>query len=448
MPNKIIVAIHGIGDQVRCETIQLVAHRFAAYCAVKEDIPLGRLNATLIPMAGDVPPIELEVRKEPHGDLDVKLLPAPAAEMGPGAYLVQSPPFTGTLGFAEVYWADIPRGLAKDRYNLEEAKRWATTMVDRVRVLGRTRREEVKAQRAVTPPGEDADKLKRIEENLPTDADYDLAAAVIREIIETIDGLQKLLYWLGKAMLLTFDLEKILVDYLGDVQVVAEFDNYRRKIVDIFHSAMTTIHDGMRRAAKTAWERAAAETDPAAKRKAEEEATAAENAEIYIVAHSEGTVVAFLGILEAISRSSPWVGRLHGLMTIGSPLNKHLLLWPELFENAIPPTANPPQKVKWVNYYDLGDPVGFRLERTREWMGQKGWSRSFDFEDADDVGFTRYYLAGKAHLDYFQDEEVFGHFIQTVVKLRPPDGQDGSAPKQFPDPPGDLRWRAITKSCG
>ena len=74
IPNKIIVAIHGIGDQVRCETIQLVARRFAAYCAVKEDIPLGRLNATLIPMAGDPAPIELKVRKRRMGDLDVKLL--------------------------------------------------------------------------------------------------------------------------------------------------------------------------------------------------------------------------------------------------------------------------------------------------------------------------------------------------------------------------------------
>ena len=213
IPNKIIVAIHGIGDQVRCETIQLVARRFAAYCAVKEDIPLGRLNATLIPMAGDPAPIELKVRKRRMGDLDVKLLPAPAAETGPCAYLAQSPPFTGTLGFAEVYWADIPRGLAKDGYNLEEAKRWATTVVDRVRALGRKRREEVKALRAATIPGKIADQLKQIEANLPTDADYDLAANVVGELIETIGGMQKLLYWLGKAMRLTFDLEKILVDY-------------------------------------------------------------------------------------------------------------------------------------------------------------------------------------------------------------------------------------------
>jgi hypothetical protein len=32
-----------------------------------------------------------------------------------------------------------------------------------------------------------------------------------------------------------------------------------------------------------------------------------------------------------------------------------------------------------------------------------------------DFGFTRYYFPGKAHNDYWDDNQVFGHFIQTVV---------------------------------
>jgi hypothetical protein len=40
------------------------------------------------------------------------------------------------LAFAEVYWADIPRTVAvvKEGYVLEEAKRWARTIVGRYRL--------------------------------------------------------------------------------------------------------------------------------------------------------------------------------------------------------------------------------------------------------------------------------------------------------------------------
>ena len=53
MPNKIIAAIHGVGDQRRCETIQLVVRQFAQYCAVPLGFPLGGLNAELFPLPGE-----------------------------------------------------------------------------------------------------------------------------------------------------------------------------------------------------------------------------------------------------------------------------------------------------------------------------------------------------------------------------------------------------------
>ena len=54
---------------------------------------------------------------------------------------------------------------------------------------------------------------------------------------------------------------------------------------------------------------------------------------IHIVAHSEGTVVTFLGLLNGLRQPEefPWVKHVRGLMTIGSPLNKHIILWPELW---------------------------------------------------------------------------------------------------------------------
>jgi hypothetical protein len=381
MPNKIIVAIHGVGDQRRCETIQLVVRQFAQYCAAPLGFPLGGLNAELFPL--------------------------PGGAAGPGAYLVKSPPFSGPLGFAEVYWAGIPRDLAKDGYILEDVKQWGATVVERVRAID----EKVHGCR----PG--------------TDAKYGLAADVIDELIQTIGVLGVLLYLLGKANLFTFDLNKILVDYVDDVQVVAEFGNYRGEILKTFHAAMKAVYDG----------------DP--------------NAEIYIVAHSEGTVVAFLGILEAISRlpgeeagkpaASPWVKQLRGLMTIGSPLNKHVLLWPELFDKLTPPTRQTTRPIHWVNYYDYGDPIGFELEATRRWMDEKEhhWRPFFEFDpNKDDVGFTRYLFPGKAHIDYWQDKDVFGHFIEHVVQLPPrlppaagaAPAAGGTKPKSFERPVSTL----------
>ena len=114
---KILVAVHGIGDQIRCETIQAVAYQLCRYCGQPADIPLGRFNAGV-------------------GFNTGKVTAPGAGAPGLSAFLVKSPPdpkLPEGIGFAEIYWADIPRGPAADRYTLEETKRWARTVVERVR---------------------------------------------------------------------------------------------------------------------------------------------------------------------------------------------------------------------------------------------------------------------------------------------------------------------------
>jgi hypothetical protein len=44
------------------------------------------------------------------------------------------------------------------------------------------------------------------------------------------------------------------------------------------------------------------------------------------------------------------------------------------------------------------------------------WRGVFNFPAEHDYGFTRYPFPGKAHVDYWTDETVFGHFISNVVK--------------------------------
>src|SRR5262249_1887911 len=128
------------------------------------------------------------------------------------------------------------------------------------------------------------------------------------------------------------------------------------------------------------------------------------NLEIHVIAHSEGTVITFLGLLRALceKKTPEWVKSVRGFMTIGSPINKHLILWPELWADVLTAPANPPRKedrIRWCNYSDYGDPIGFRLKKTREWLTDHGWDGFFDFPDNQDIGFSRYPFPGKAHSD-------------------------------------------------
>jgi hypothetical protein len=172
------------------------------------------------------------------------------------------------------------------------------------------------------------------------------------------------------------------------------------------------------------------------------------------VAHSEGTVISFLGLLQAMSGdqlktpTSPidspqlentghipeWLKHVHGYMTIGSPIDKHLLLWPQLWDPLNPSLADavlPPGQIRWRNYYDYGDPVGFKLDTARSWLDQKR-SKAFQFcgcpAHRHDMGFARYLLPGKAHTDYWNDPDVFDHFVDDVIRIQ----REGDSPANRP----------------
>lgn len=284
------------------------------------------------------------------------------------AYVVEAPPersgLTGTMGFSEIHWAALAREISEDGYILQETKAWAATIVNRMRVM------------AENSPGGHQQNV-----------DYPRIRQVLREMIRAISVIEALLFVARKAGIVDFDLRKLLDGYLGDVQMVAEFASLRRKIVGRFHESMRCAH------------------------------LAHPDARIHVVAHSEGTVVAFLGLLEAIQDpvAHPWISSVRGFMTLGSPIDKHLILWPELFRDFRSPAYAPSSfahKIWWVNYVDYGDPVGFELDTAREWLAERGFDRVFRFEAKDDFVFGRYLFPGKAHTDYWMDSEVFSHFIE------------------------------------
>lgn len=383
---KVFVAVHGIGDQFRNATVQSVAYAVCRYVGQPTAIPLGRFQG-------------------PGGTLTKAYIPDPASD----------PPIN--CGFAEIYWADVPREPVDDAHILEAPTSWARALVEKLRL---------RAEAAGADGDGDRDRDAQLE-------------ALLQELIVGVNVANRLLRFAERAGVFRFDLARLLDDYLNDVQVVTEFEDYRRQLLEIFDDVLSKLHKYM------------------------------PTAQVYLVAHSEGTVVAFLGLLRGLHQKRAWTSRVRGLMTIGSPLNKHVEFWPELFEAYAPPKEPPPgfRPIRWKNYYDYGDPVGYNLAPTRLWMRTTGsprrWSEFFAvakgeadevIDEAlrgaprsalrqaltkqagetkgDDYGFTRYYFPGKAHNDYWEDPDVFGNFLKTVV-------DPGDRVLALPDDPGRRR---------
>lgn len=344
-PSKIIVAIHGIGDQTAFEAVQAVIKQFCICYQQPATVSLGRLDSAIRSEKGALvltPPVD------PH-------LPLNAS-------------------FTEVHWGDIAREIESKGYRLEDPRHWARTIVERL-------------------------KLNHQNGRLFNPDDFELLKHVLQEAINAIFISELSMTVFKHAGAYKPKVERALTHYLGDVQLVSEFQVVREQILAQFNKAMELVHNS------------------------------APGAEIHIIAHSEGTVISFLGLLKnlKLGASAPaWVRKVKGLVTLGSPIDKHLVLWREElwkeFEEA--PVSWADCQIRWNNYYDLGDPVGFKLDTAREWL-DKVKCKCFDFTDENDFGYARSYLPGKAHVDYWTDTELFRHIIATVIA--PPRAQDSSS---------------------
>jgi hypothetical protein len=372
--DHIIVAVHGIGDQTRNATVRDVATRFARMPGLAKDgifvapQPLGYF----------------------HTDVTDAVKVSVLGDVVPDAPL-------SSIGFSEVYWADIPEVVVGEGHTMDETKAWARTIVSRTRAAYHQTRLELEGAKRLRM---DAAQRLRIKE-----PDFTLAAEVLEEIVDTIEVLENLLFLAKKAGIADFELGRMLKQYVGDVQIFTEFKLFRCNIIARFHGAMEQIH----------------RDNPGAR--------------LHVVAHSEGTVVSFLGLLYALSGERivtkgskdaasdaasgvpGWIAKVAGYLTIGSPIDKHLLLWPELWKQFDFTRSTPlvrDRAIQWRNYYDYGDPVGFELDTAREWLKDINCT-AFDFERNDDIGYARYLLPGKAHTDYWTDAAVFEHFVNDVI---------------------------------
>jgi hypothetical protein len=342
---KVLIAVHGIGDQTAYATAQAVALRLSAHRGRPIRTPLGRFYS------------------DPTGK---------ASSGGPRPQLIKE--LDGVV-LAETYWAPIPRKVVNERYVLEDTKHWARSVAARVAYQ------------------DEAGQTKRQEK-------VDGLVVILDELIETIRILERLTFIADKAGVLKFDLAKLLVDFVGDVQLVADFQHYRTEILDKFAA---TVAESRKLVPKS------------------------NKPELYIIAHSEGTVITFLALLAALSDPAEheWIHSVKGLMTIGSPIEIHHLLWPDLWRTPLngeirPSDAVSDVQIRWQNYMDYGDPIAYELTQTTEWLEQTGFAKHLK---PTTHAFSRYPLPGKAHVDYWNDSEVFGHFFDNVVGLERPQSE-------------------------
>ena len=407
---KLVIAVHGMGDQHRNDMVRMVARQLARVHSQRAGVDNQALR---------LPQGLWEGENAANPALDDLISFAPAE-----AHDVRLKPLAD-MAFAEIYWADLPREIEQDGRRLEPLPQWAGSVVDRLR-----QREDLKQSY--------------------TGADVSLGATVVEEVAETVKILERVLLPLEKAGSFQFDLGRIVDQYLGDVQQVADFTFVRENFLKRFLARIG--HLANQSAAQ----------------------------EIHFVAHSEGSVLTLRALLRALNLNpaehnlSPgsvvqppaWLSRVRSLTTLGSPIDKHLILWPEMWgwlsegEKEVVDEKDPvkreeeltkrrgqwhalAEKIRWRNYYDLADPVGYDLDTAREKLSLWG-CEAFDFlcqealqklprraKEVHDHGFRRYPLAGMAHLGYFNDTELFAHIYDNAICK----GADPKLPDHAP-----MRW--------
>lgn len=378
MGRKVFVTVHGIGDQKEFETAQSVAIRLTDFLGESKTDHGQRFSyGNLASSIGSVLAVN-RARAEQN--------PATPPEAG-GVFWWKADDGL-EYGVSEVYWADICRLDANDGYRLQETVSWAESVVDQLKVKSNQKVAEAKQAGDTLQ----AAKLAEDERN------YRLAGSVFSELGTGLNKLNQFLKLRSLAGMGDVQIGDLLTQFLGDVQYVTEFKDIRERVIARFLDRMASL-----------------EIKP--------------DDEIIVISHSEGTVVSFLGLLTALldseavdSNVSNWRSQVTGFVTLGSPIDKHLTVWGELWsgfegEHGVGSCKarddNQP-KILWYNYYDFGDPVGFDLNQAREWIDQTNWKKHIQFEKTTDFGFTRYGLPGKAHVDYWNDHDLFGHIFSTV----------------------------------
>jgi len=362
---KHLVIVHGIGEQVPNETSLNFMNNFL------RALPVG-------------PGYQLEVDnligslKTPVKKADQK----EGSHASPGRFEPSFAVFTDAsrksqdagqqrkivIGFSEVYWQDITGEFLKEYHGAPPAPIfvWARSINTRLIREGR----------------------------------------VFYTVRDAVDNLEAILKIVEKLALI-FKQSKAFIDiinhFLGDVQMYTESQEIRQRINARFADVLARVPDAAARASQ----RFDATFD---------------RPDIYVIAHSEGTVVSYGSLVDAAAAPErpEWFSFVRGLVTLGSPLDKHYSIWRNCFELHRYKGEPLPDKIRWFNYWDVSDPVGYGLSQLQP---QPGLDPAKDSDAAKlfticyDRGFARYLVPGLAHVGYWEDADIHENIIDKVTGI-------------------------------
>ena len=118
--------------------------------------------------------------------------------------------------------------------------------------------------------------------------------------------------------------------------------------------------------------------------------------------------------------STEWIGRVASFVTLGSPIDKYLMIWwmnyQYLCTDAQLVNTNHTNgcRIQHFNFCDELDPVGHHLEVV---SGTVAYNRVF--EQCEDIVFNRYGVPGVAHNDYWADQELWRWILARSVDATP-----------------------------
>lgn len=115
-----------------------------------------------------------------------------------------------------------------------------------------------------------------------------------------------------------------------------------------------------------------------------------------------------------------WKNHVTNFITIGSPIDKYLALWPDNYlhlHDTRTVAATAPKKMYHYNFCDEQDPVGHHLE---EAMKTPVYQTLFNTDPIGnhDVVFRRYGIPGVAHNLYWTDQELFFGIIDKIIDTK------------------------------